>query len=69
MEKLLRGSIAITDQDCIALALDRAVKVRSSLLASGQIGNDRLVVTESDPLKPPDEKDVKKSRVEFGLQG
>ncbi len=68
METLLKGHISVTDQDLISLALQRAVHVRASLLASGGVEPDRVVVAESNPLHPEEKKDVRESRVEMAVQ-
>ncbi|MBN2437763.1 MAG: DUF748 domain-containing protein [Deltaproteobacteria bacterium] len=68
MEKLMLTHIEVKDDDLRLLASQRALNVRDSLLASGEVTPDRVFLIETKFLLPPSKEKVKNSRVDFRLK-
>ncbi len=68
MEKLMLTHIEVKDGDLRTLANQRAVKVKDTILKSGQVEPERVFILEPKSLAPEKKEKVKESRVDFKLK-
>ena len=70
MEKLMMQNAKATDDDMRQLANQRAQAVRDALLASGQVGADRLFIVAAKPLTNEERAQLKgrPNRVDFSMK-
>ena len=68
MEKLMLTHIQVRDDDLRALASQRAMNVKETILKSGKIEPARVFVVEPKSLSPERREKVRDSRVEFKLR-
>jgi hypothetical protein len=68
MEKLMLTHIEVKDDDLRQLASQRALKVKDSILKSGQVAADRVFLVEPKSLEPEKKANLKNSRVDFKLK-
>ncbi|HEY7218538.1 MAG TPA: DUF748 domain-containing protein [Candidatus Binatia bacterium] len=70
MEKLMMQHAQVSDDDLRQLASQRAQAVRDALLASGQVGADRLFVVAAKPLSSEERAKLKgkPNRVDFAMK-
>jgi len=68
MEKLMLANIEVKDDDLRQLASRRAEKVKDYILASGQVGQERVFLVEPKALTPEEKEGLKNSRVVFILE-
>ena len=70
MERLMMQHAKATDDDLGVLANQRAQAVRDALLASGQVGADRLFIVAAKPLSNEEQAKVKgkPNRVDFNMK-
>jgi hypothetical protein len=68
MEKLMYAHLQVTDDDLRLLAQRRAQAVKDFLIASKQVGPERIFLVESKSLSPEKKEKQKDSRVIFVLK-
>jgi hypothetical protein len=68
MEKLMLTNIQVKDDDLRALASQRAMNVKDTILKSGKIEPQRVFVVEPKSLSPERREKVRGSRVDFRLR-
>ncbi len=68
MEKLMFTYIEVKEEDLRLLAGQRAMKVKESILKSGEVEPERVFVVGSKTLNPPKKEKLKDSRVDFKLK-
>jgi uncharacterized protein involved in outer membrane biogenesis len=68
MEKLMLTHIEITDADLRSLASQRSMKVKDTILKSGQVEPERIFILEAKSLAPEKKEKLKDSRVDFKLK-
>ena len=70
MEKLMMQYAKVSDDDLRQLSAQRAQTVRDALLASGQVGADRLFVVAAKPLSNEERAKLKgrPNRVDFAMK-
>ena len=68
MEKLMLTHIEITDADLRSLASQRSMKVKDTILKSGQIEPEKIFIIEPKSLVPEKKEKLKDSRVDFKLK-
>jgi hypothetical protein len=68
MEKLMLTHIEITDADLRSLASQRSMKVKDTILKSGQIEPEKIFIIEPKSLIPEKKEKLKDSRVDFKLK-
>jgi len=68
MEKLMLTHIQVRDDDLRALASQRAMNVKETILKSGKIEPARVFVVEPKSLSPERRETVRDSRVDFRLR-
>ena len=70
MEKLMMQHAKASDDDLRLLATQRAQAVRDALLASGQVGADRLFIVAARPLSNEEQAKLKgkPNRVDFNMK-
>jgi len=68
MEKLMLTHIEISDGDLRSLASQRAMKVKDTILKSGQIEPERIFIIEPKALAPEKKEKLKDSRLDFKLK-
>jgi hypothetical protein len=70
MEKLMMQNAKATDDDMRQLASQRAQAVRDDLLATGQVGADRLFIVAAKPLTSDEQAKLKgrPNRVDFNMK-
>jgi hypothetical protein len=68
MEKLMLTHIEITDADLRSLASQRSMKVKDTILKSGQVEPERIFILEPKFLAPEKKEKLKDSRVDFKLK-
>ncbi len=68
MEKLLRASIRIADDDLRQLASQRAKTVKELILAPQKIEAGRIFLVEPKTLTPEQKEKLRNSRVDFSLK-
>lgn len=67
MEKLMFTHIEVKESDLRTLASQRAMKVKDTILKSGQVEPERVFILEPKSLAPKKKEKVKDSRVDFKL--
>ena len=70
MEKLMMQNAKATDDDMRQLASQRAQTVRDALLATGQVGADRIFIVAAKPLTSDEQAKLKgkPNRVDFNMK-
>jgi hypothetical protein len=68
MERLLKETVHVGDDDLRALARDRALAVKGYLLQTGKVEAQRLFLVDPGQLTPPPAEGLKNSRVVLGLK-
>ncbi len=70
MEKLMMQHAKASDDDMRQLASQRAQAVRDALLATGQVGADRLFIVAAKPLSNEERAKLKgrPNRVDFSMK-
>ncbi|MDA8163599.1 MAG: DUF748 domain-containing protein [Desulfobacteraceae bacterium] len=68
MEKYLRSTIKITQEDLRVLAQQRAVQVREHILTEGKIEPNRVFIVTPESLSPPPKKGVPASRADLEIK-
>jgi hypothetical protein len=68
MEKLMLTHIEIKEGDLRTLASQRAMKVKDTILKSGEVEPGRVFILEPKSLTPEKKEKVKDSRVDFKLK-
>jgi len=68
MEKLMLTNIQVKDDDLRALASQRAMNVKDTILKSGKIEPARVFVVEPKSLSPERREKVRDCRVDFRLR-
>jgi hypothetical protein len=68
MEKLLLGSIRITEDDLRQLAASRARAVKDMILKTQKVDQSRVFLIEPKALTPEQKEKLRNSRVDFSLQ-
>jgi hypothetical protein len=68
MEKLMLTHLVVNDEDLRSLAVERAARVRDTILGSGKINADRVFVVEPKTIAPERKEKIKESRVDFKLK-
>jgi hypothetical protein len=68
MEKLMLAHIQITDDDLRLLMYKRIEKIRDYILASKNVGPERLFVIEPKSFTAEEREKVRNSRVDFKLK-
>ena len=68
MEKLMLTHTEVTDGDLRALASERAMKVKETILKSGKVEPERVFIVEPKSLAPEQKEKIKESRVDFKLK-
>jgi hypothetical protein len=68
MEKLMLTHIEISDAGLRSLASQRAMKVKDTILKSGQIEPERIFIIEPKALAPEKKEKLKDSRLDFKLK-
>lgn len=68
MEKLMLTHTEVKEGDLRTLASQRAMKVKDTILKSGQIEPERIFMLEPKSLAPEKKEKVKDSRVDFKLK-
>jgi flagellar motor protein MotB len=70
MEKLMMQYAKVSDDDLRQLSTQRAQTVRDALVATGQVGVDRLFVVAAKPLSNEERAKLKgrPNRVDFAMK-
>jgi hypothetical protein len=68
MEKLMLTHTVVNDENLRGLAVERAARVRNTILTSGKVTADRVFVVEPKAISPEKKEKVKESRVDFRLK-
>ena len=68
MEKLMVTHIEVKESDLRTLASQRSMKVKDTILKSGQVEPERVFILEPKSLAPEKKEKVKDSRVDFKLK-
>jgi len=68
MEKLVLTHIEIKEGDLRSLAVQRAMKVKESILKSGKVEPERIFILEPKSLAPEKKEKLKESRVDLKLK-
>jgi hypothetical protein len=68
MEKLMLAHIEVKESDLRNLASQRAMKVKDTILKSGQVEPQRIFILEPKSLAPEKKEKLKDSRVDFKLK-
>jgi uncharacterized protein involved in outer membrane biogenesis len=68
MEKLILTHIEVRESDLRTLASQRAMKVKETILKSGQVEPERIFILEPKSLAPEKKEKLKESRVDLKLK-
>jgi hypothetical protein len=68
MEKLILTNIEVKEGDLRSLAVQRAMKVKESILKSGKVEPERIFIIEPKSLAPEKKEKLKDSRVDLMLK-
>lgn len=70
IEKLMLQNVKVSDDDMRQLANQRAQAVRDALLATNQVGADRLFIVSAEPLTGDELANLKgkPNRVDFTMK-
>lgn len=68
MEKLMFTNIEVKEGDLRSLAVQRALKVKESILKSGKVEPERIFILEPKSLAPEKKEKLKESRVDLKLK-
>jgi uncharacterized protein involved in outer membrane biogenesis len=68
MEKLILTHIEVKDGDLRSLAMQRAMRIKESLLKSGKVEPERIFILEPKSLAPEKKEKIKDSRADLKLK-